>query len=542
MRKHMMLLFAALTLVATAQNKSTVDILGGEKWYGAATALGSRMPLENVARMSLSVDNMNNQTAPFLVSNLGRYIYSRSPFVFEIKDNKIVIDSPGERVDVVRAGKNLREAFALARNKHFAGSGKIPDKSFFEVAQWNTWIELMYNQNQGDIENYADQIIAAGFEPGIIMIDDNWQRYYGNFEFKAEKFTDPRAMVERLHRQGFKVMLWVCPFVSADSPEFRELSKKGFLIKKKGTVQAAVIQWWNGYSGCYDLTNPEAYRYLVGQLKEVQSKYGVDGFKFDAGDPHFYNPAEQDFYRADALATDHTLAWAKLGLEFPYNEYRACWMMQGEPLVQRLGDKNYSWGALKLLIPEMLNAGLMGYAYTCPDMIGGGQFSSFLNVTPANIDQTLIVRSAQLHALMPMMQFSVAPWRVLDKEHLRYCAQAANLHKKFAPYILELAQESARTGEPIVRSMEYMFPHKGFSDCTDQFMLGAKYLVAPIMSADGKRTVRLPQGVWLDDLGRKHRGPLVLELHAPLDRLPYFEKSESVITSTIKKITTKKKK
>lgn len=37
----------------------------------------------------------------------------------------------------------------------------------------------------------------------------------------------------------------------------------------------------------------------------------------------------------------------------------------------------------------------------------------------------------------------------------------------------------AKTGEPIIRHMEYAFPHQGFVDCRDQFMLGDKYLVAP---------------------------------------------------------------
>ena len=40
----------------------------------------------------------------------------------------------------------------------------------------------------------------------------------------------------------------------------------------------------------------------------------------------------------------------------------------------------------------------------------GGQFTSFLDDAP--IDQELVVRSTQVHALMPMMQFSVAPWRI----------------------------------------------------------------------------------------------------------------------------------
>ncbi len=103
--------------------------------------------------------------------------------------------------------------------------------------------------------------------------------------------------------------------------------------------------------------------------------------------------------------------------------------MGGEALVQRLGDKDYSWNAVGLLIPDMIAAGLLGYAYACPDMIGGGQFASFLGVDQTKLDQELIVRSCQVHALMPMMQFSVAPWRILDEKHLAICRDYARLHE-----------------------------------------------------------------------------------------------------------------
>jgi len=69
-----------------------------------------------------------------------------------------------------------------------------------------------------------------------------------------------------------------------------------------------------------------------------------------------------------------------VGLAFSFNEYRACWKMGGEALVQRLCDKDYSWKAVELLIPDMIAAGLLGYAYTCPDMIGGGSFTDFIGI------------------------------------------------------------------------------------------------------------------------------------------------------------------
>ena len=255
----------------------------------------------------------------------------------------------------------------------------------------------------------------------------------------------------------------------------------------------------------------------------MQREYGVDGFKFDAGDTYFYDPATQDYHDKNARAVDHLQRWGELGNRFPYNEYRAAWGLQGSPLVQRLADKNHSWEALQQLVPEMINAGILGYPYTCPDMVGGGQVADFSAKAQERLDQDLIVRSAQLHALMPMMQFSVAPWRVLDAEHLGYCREAAKLHEKMAPYLLETAAQAAKTGEPMVRSLEYMYPNKGFWDCRDQYMLGAKYLVAPVVTAEGKRTVRLPRGTWVDDQGKRFKGPLVMEISVPLGRIPYYE-------------------
>lgn len=108
---------------------------------------------------------------------------------------------------------------------------------------------------------------------------------------------------------------------------------------------------------------------------------------------------------------------------------------------------------------------------------------------------------------MPMMQFSVAPWRVLSKENMEICRKFADLHKKFGPYILELARHASKTGEPIVRYMEYEFPEPGFEEVKDQFMLGPKYLVAPVLSEAGEREVTLPAGEWKDDLGNVVKGP-----------------------------------
>ena len=488
-------------------------------WWGASVGLGHEQPYTNLPVFDLNTQDANNQLVPLFLSSNGEYMWSDKAFAFSAKDGEIIPSAP---LTTVKAGTTLREAYLAAQAKYFPSNGMLPDTLFFTRPQYNTWIELMYNQNQADILRYAHAIIDNGFPAGVLMIDDNWQRYYGNFQFKAERFPDAKGMIDELHALGFKVMVWICPFVSPDSPEYRELEAKGYLLKNPqgGT---AILNWWNGYSACYDLTNPDAAEYFVSVLKQAQSEYGIDGFKFDAGDNNCYASSPYESHDRSATNVDHTASWARIGLQFPFNEYRACWKMGGQPLVQRLGDKDYSWAAVQQLIPQMCVAGLLGYAYACPDMVGGGQFTSFLNIDEDKFDQALIVRSAQVHALMPMMQFSVAPWRILSKENLATVQRMAQLHASFAPYIMHYARLAAQTGEPIVRLMEYQFPHQGFENVKDQFMLGDKYLVAPVVDNRLEREVRLPKGTWRDEQGKKYRGGKTYKIEVPLERLPYFE-------------------
>ncbi len=509
-----------------AQEASLVHIasLDNEKWWGAFVGYGQNMPYQsNTKIFDLSRENFNNQLVPLFVSNQGRYIWSDKPFRFQFSNDTLKVYSQYEKnIEVVTAGSTLRDAYLAASKNHFPPTGKIPEEVFFSKPQYNTWIELMYDQNQKDIMKYAHDVIKNDFPTGIFMIDDNWQKYYGNFEFKTETFPNPKAMTDSLHTMGFYVMLWVCPYVSPDSREYRELASKGYLIKnKKGEV--AIIPWWNGYSACYDMTNPNARKHLRKELIKLQEQYGIDGYKFDGADVA-YMQGEYQFYDKNANVNDFTEAWAAFGMEFPFNELRTSWKLGGTEIVQRLGDKGYSWSAAASLIPQMTTAGMLGHAYTCPDMIGGGSFAAFLNIDSDKFDQELIVRSAQIHALMPMMQFSVAPWRILNKENLKIVSNVAHLHQQFANYILECAKSAAASGEPIVRSMEYSFPHQGYEECRDQFMLGDRYLVTPMVTPGTKRMVNLPKGKWKDDLGKIHKGSKTIEIDAPLSRLPYFER------------------
>jgi len=171
----------------------------------------------------------------------------------------------------------------------------------------------------------------------------------------------------------------------------------------------------------------------------------------------------------------------------------------------------------------MIGLGIIGNQFGCPDLIGGGEWTSFLDSSV--LDEELIVRSSQIHALMPMMQFSVAPWRVLSPENLQICRNMALLHQSVGNEIYELARECASTGEPMVRNLEYEFPHKGYEHIKDQFMLGKNIMVAPVVQKGVRtREVVFPEGKWLGDDGQTITGPVKQTIQVPLSRLPWFRK------------------
>jgi len=515
--------------LATAQEKSD-----GKLWWAGITSQGQLMPITNTYEANTINNTYGNQVQPLLLSNKGDVIWSEEPFQFRVENNEVsIVQAKGEIIRK-KAGETLKSAYLYASENFFPPQGILPDETLFAVPQYNTWIELMYDQNQEDILKYAHELIDNGFPPGVLMIDDNWQEDYGKWDFHPGRFTNPKAMIEELHDLGFKVMVWVCPFVSPDCDVYRELASKGaFLINAdkapqnntmptniRGKDKPEMVSWWNGYSAVLDLSQPVAEEWFKAQLDYLQDEYSVDGFKLDAGDARYYVSGVST---SGVSANEQSMLFGKIGLDYPLNEYRAMWKMGGQPLVQRLRDKAHNWPDLKKLVPSMLLQGIMGYYFNCPDLIGGGEFTSFLRA--ATIDQELIVRSAQCHALMPMMQFSVAPWRVLDEKHFEAVKECVDTRLKFSDYILKEAKKTAKNGEPTIRSLEYSYPGNDFGRINQQFLIGEKLLVAPITDKGIKEhKVYLPEGNWKAWNGKTYKGNKRITVSVTLNDLPYFEK------------------
>lgn len=503
-----------------------INILPGEVWYGLTSNDGDKMPLDAASDFEFNMQpaHTGNQYSPLMLSNKGRYIWGDDGFRVKVSEGVIDVESKLAPVSLYDGYENLRGAYLAASKAHFPTDGQLPPEEFFSKPQYNTWIEFIYDQNQAGITEYCRTLVENNMPRGVIMIDDLWSNYYGKWDFDRKKFPDPKAMMDTLHEWGFKVMVWICPFVSLDSIEYRYLHAKGGLVRgANGKVRH--VEWWNGVSAVLDLSNPIDADWLREQCDFLTGTYGVDGFKLDAGDAQFYR--EDDKTYGNVTPNEQCELWAKFGLNYPYNEYRACYKCAGRPLVQRLRDKNHSWdnNGLNLLVPNMMAQGILGYAFGCPDMVGGGSFTDFLPGS-AKLDQELFVRYCAAAALMPMIQFSAAPWRVLDADNYACILKLMKLREQFLPEILRLVHEAAKTGEPAVRYLEYVFPNQGYERIIDQFMLGDNILVAPIVEKGRtSRNVILPAGSWRNHAtGELLDGGQTVEIKAGLDELPVLVK------------------
>ncbi|NCB91399.1 MAG: glycosyl hydrolase family 31 [Clostridia bacterium] len=486
-----------------------VDVLAQEVWYGGNTWGSSDGPIKykEGRKIDLRGNQTPNQSVPLLVSNKGRYLWGENGFCLTFKNDQIETD---REITIGTGYENLKGAYLAAKDKHFPFQQIHLSRKFVETPVYNTWIELTFDQNEKDVLTYAGDILANDLPAGILMIDDGWSDYYGKWTFNAESFPSPKKMLDKLHEMGFSVMLWICPFITPDTKEYRETRDCGYLITTK-EGKPLITEWWNGYSAALDLSNPDACEWLKNQLGHLQ-EIGVDGFKFDAGDSIYY---PKDMVTKGNVSPDEmSYLWCKFGENYEYNEFRAAWRAGGMSLMQRLCDKPHDWSkeGFSALIPDTLTQGILGMPFSSPDMIGGGEYLNFwANID--NLDEELFVRYAQISSMMPVTQFSAAPWRVLKKENFEKVLECMKIRQHHQSYFVQCWENAVQTGEPIIRYMEYAYPHCGAEEIIDQFMVGDKLLVAPVCEKGKEsRSVWLPEGIWETEDGSRIVGGESMEI------------------------------
>jgi alpha-galactosidase len=128
-----------------------------------------------------------------------------------------------------------------------------------------------------------------------VTLDDGWQNNVGDWALDPKKFphgdADIKALVDRIHQEGFKAQLWWSPLSAVPDSELLRDHPDYELLNSDGSKRK--VSWWNSYYLC------PANRHVVDSHKALVRKilvdWGFDGLKLDGqhmnGVPACYNPA-----------------------------------------------------------------------------------------------------------------------------------------------------------------------------------------------------------------------------------------------------------
>lgn len=429
-------------------------------------------------------------------------------------------------------------------NKYYSKPNDIPDELMFKRPIWSTWANYKRDITQNIVIDFAREIKSNDYPNCQLEIDDKWQTEYGDFEFDSKKFPDVKAMVKELNSLGYRTTLWIHPFANVESKNFYIQAFNFYWVRAQNGLFPALTFWWNGLAAVIlDTTFNNATNWFVSELKKIQNDYGIDSFKFDAGEIEWL-PTDFWLYNTSISPDEYSINYAHMAYELGNMiEVRTACQTQSLPIFVRMLDKDSRWGydnGLKSVLTTGLLMSILGYPFILPDMIGGNAYGSLGNDTDtfnANLNVTiypdyeLFVRWAQLTAFMPSMQFSIPPWHYNNLTTVKVndiCKKMVNLHENDVyPVLIEFAKKATQTGEPIIRPMWWIDSlDRQNLVIDDQFLVGDKFLVAPILDKGAtKRDVYLPKGTWIDGNNNqaKYVGPKwIKDYNAPIEIIPYF--------------------
>ena len=128
-----------------------------------------------------------------------------------------------------------------------------------------------------------------------VTLDDGWQNDVGDWALDPKKFprgdADMKALVDRIHQEGFKAQLWWSPLSAVPDSELLRDHPDYELLNRDGSTRK--VSWWNSYYLCpADRRVVEYHKALV---RKILVDWGFDGLKLDGqhmnGVPVCYNPA-----------------------------------------------------------------------------------------------------------------------------------------------------------------------------------------------------------------------------------------------------------
>ena len=226
--------------------------------------------------------------------------YKNIPFYYTTKGYGVFVNHPGrvsfevgsEKVETVQFSVEDEELeyFVIYGptpleiiEKYTALTGRpaLPPKWSFGL-----WLTTSFttNYDEATVNSFIDGFEQRHIPLSVFHFDCFWMKGFEwcNFTWDKDMFPDPAGMLERFHKRGLKICVWINPYIAQKSPLFGEAMEKGYLLMKDN---GRVWQWdmWQAGMGLVDFTNPDACSWYQSKLKALLD-VGVDCFKTDFGE------------------------------------------------------------------------------------------------------------------------------------------------------------------------------------------------------------------------------------------------------------------
>ncbi len=430
------------------------------------------------------------------------------------------------------------------------------------------------SSNNWDSEAEVRQQVALTLEhqiPATVLVIEAWSdeaTFYiwndaqyadkpGEESFDINDFTypkwgrwpTPKAMVEHLHDNDLKLILWQIPIIK-QSPSLKHPQKRrdeehflaaGYGVTHPDGSALRLPEGWFKDSLLMDFTNPAGRDWWFAKRQYLIDDFGVDGFKTDGGemvwgrDLRFFDGRTglegRNTYPRDYISAYYRFAQQNGGICFSRAGYTGA---QTFP-AHWAGDERSTWEAFKRSILAGLSAGMSGV------ILWGWDMAGFSGEIPS---AELYIRSAQMACFCPIMQYHAeskaefnqdrTPWNIAertgDDRALAGYRFYANLRMSLMPYLTREAAWCVEAKQPLMRALLLDFQNDvNTAHIWDQYMFGRDLLVAPVIrESDISRYVTMPPGRWWHLFhNRWYEG--IAQVSAPLEEIPVFQRDNAAL-------------